>query len=46
MSNRLHAMPPVDRPFHSLLTFGVGARLAIAGVGVAVVWALMAWALA
>ncbi len=34
------------RPFHSLLTFGIGSRLAIAAVAAAVLWAIMAWALA
>ncbi len=39
-------MPQTHRTFHSLLTFGVGARLAIATVAVAVVWALTGWAIA
>lgn len=38
-------MPSHARPFHSLLTLGVGARLAIAAGAAAVVWAAMAWAL-
>ena len=35
--------PP--RPFHSLLTLGVGARLAIAAAAAALLWAIMGWAL-
>jgi len=38
-------MPQTLRHFHSLLTFGVGARLAIAAVAAALVWALTGWAL-
>ncbi|HQV16539.1 MAG TPA: hypothetical protein PK620_16645 [Denitromonas sp.] len=38
-------MPSHARPFHSLLTLGVGARLAIAATAAAVLWVAMAWAL-
>jgi len=39
-------MPQNAHTFHSLLTIGVGARLAIASVAVALVWALTGWAVA
>ncbi len=39
-------MPATSRPFHSLLTLGVGARLAIVTVLAAGLWLLMGWALA
>ncbi len=39
-------MPRSAPPFRSLLTLGVGARLAIAAVAAASLWAIMAWALA
>ena len=38
-------MPEHARPFHSLLTLGVGARLAIAAAATALLWAAMGWAL-
>jgi hypothetical protein len=39
-------MSAPQRPFHSLLTLGVGPRLMIAAVAAALLWALMGWALA
>jgi len=39
-------MNTTNRPFHSLLTFGVGSRLIIAAVAASLLWALMGWALA
>lgn len=33
------------RPFHSLLTLGIGERLGIAAAAAALVWAVIGWAL-
>lgn len=39
-------MPHRNRSFHSLMTLGIGSRLAIAALAAAVLWAIMGWALA